>query len=440
VSGLLLLLVGVPLAAAAITYYLGARRSSLALRVSILAAVALVVLTMSRTMVDVRLDLLAERGLLLSPVAQLGVQLLALAMLGLVLSLEDEEPELVAGWLPVAWLSVAGLTVALMITSLPLAVIAFFGAAMLWAFGLPDSSRRRSSGPVMRYVALLALAMPLLMIAFLFAEERTTATPQIEWITLALAVPAFGLLLGVIPLHAWTLTLASGTPRAMLFGVIGLVQTAGFALLLRALTTSAYPWLVEPSRGLLIGGGAISMLVGGWLALSARMDDPDDFLVLAFVANTGLLLAGLGAHSAAAGAGVALLLFARVLALVLLAMAPRVAGTRRRIAYAFGILTLAGTPGLAGFPGLWLIVTHLGSGRTSLAQVALLAGSAMLFATAVRRWRADVPGDESHVDTGPGAGRIVLVLAVLLVVLGLAPQIIAPAFTGAMRGMYFVYP
>jgi formate hydrogenlyase subunit 3/multisubunit Na+/H+ antiporter MnhD subunit len=162
--------------------------------------------------------------------------------------------------------------------------------------------------------------------------------------------------------------------------------------------------------------------------------------VYAVVANTGVLLVGLGAHSAAAGAGVALLLFARVLALVMLAMAPRVTGVYRRMAYAFGILTLAGTPGLAGFPGFWLILRRATDGGTSLVQVALLAGSGLLFATAVRRWRYDAENVVDEGDGGAAARRIVIVLAVLLVVLGLAPQIIAPAFTGALRGMYFVNP
>ncbi|MFN2115473.1 MAG: hypothetical protein ACK2T6_07140 [Anaerolineae bacterium] len=437
---LLLVLLALPVAAAAASYYWGETRATLSLRLSIVTALILAALTISRAMVDLAFALPAGRELLLTPIAQLGVQLLALMMLGLTLSMRDADPSLVASWLPVAWLSTAGLSLALLVSSLPLAVLAFVGAALIWAFGLPESQRSASSASVLRYSALLALSMPLLMISFLLAEQRTTATPDLEQVALSLAVPAFGLLLGLIPLHAWALTLASGTPRAMLFGVVGLVQTSGFALLLRALASSGYPWLMEPSRALLILGGSLSMLLGGWLALSARLDDPDDFLVYAIVGNTGLLLAGLGANSAAAGAGLALLLVARVLALVILAMAPRVSGGYRRSAYALGILALAGTPGLAGFPGFWLILRRIGSGGPNLAQVALLAGSGMLFATAIRRWRYDAESGAPDADDSPQARRLVVTLALLLVVLGLAPHVIAPAFTGALRGMYFVNP
>lgn len=435
---LLLVVVALPLAAAATSHFSREDRAALAVRSSTVFAMALT-LAVSVTAVDAELPLLAGRSLILSPIAQLGIQLLGLAMLGLVLALEDEAPELVIGWLTLAWLSVGGLVLALLISAMPLALLAFLAAAMLWAVGLPMAQRNVSSAAIMRYAALLALLLPLLLATFRIALDRTGTTLASERSVLALAVPGFGLMLGLIPLHAWALTLAAGTPRPMLFGVLTLVQTAGFVMLLR--TLAVYPWLLGSAQGALVVGGVLSALLGAWFTLSARLDDPDDFLVYAVVANGGLLLAGLGARSEVAGAGVALLLFARVLALVVLALAPRAGPTLSRGAYAVGILTLAGIPGLAGFPGLWLILRRLPEGWGSpVPSLALLLAALLLFAATLRRWQADPVDGQPGRAGAPGARRAVLALCAILVVVGFAPQLIAPAFTDALRGIFFPLP
>lgn len=434
-SAPLLLVAVLPMVAAGLSQYLVARRPRWALHASTATAL-LLALTVTLANVDVRVEILAGRALVLTPSAQLGIQLLALMALGLVLGLEMEPDEAIRGWLPLLWSSVAGLTLALLLSELPLALLVLLGAALLWALGLSDRRRMESRDAVMRYAALLALIMPLLMIAFRLAADRTSATPDLERTILAFALPGFGLLLGVMPLHAWALTLASGTPRTMLFGAVGLVQTAGFALLLRTLEKNA--WMLEGAQVPLVLGGALSALLGGWLALSSRLEDPDDFLVYALVANAGFLLSGLGARSTAAAAGVSLLLLSRVLALVVLVLAPQAPPRLRRVAYAVGILTLAGTPGLAGFPGLWLVLRRLIESTTLLVTVGLLMGSAFLFATAVRRWRVE-SGPVSHAES-PGARRAILVLCGLLVLLGIAPQLVAPAFVDALGGVFFPLP
>lgn len=437
-TSLLLALALLPLCAALLCIWLAPRDPEKSLKLSYGAALLLVLLV-SLSVVDARIGLFAGRALELQPIAQLGVQLLGLAMLGFLLSLNRAQAQWLEAWLPLAWLSLFGLILSLLISSLPVALLIFLGAALLWAFALPPSARASSAGVTMRFAALISLTLPLLLIAFRLAEERA-ANDSVERLVLALAVPAFGLILGLIPLHAWTLTLAGGTPRAMVFGVISLVQTTGFMLLLR--TLAEYPWATEVARGTLVAAGALSALVGGWMALSARRDDPDDWLVYAAIANSGMLLAGLGTQSEVAGAGVALLLFARVLALVLLDLAPRVPRLLRRLAIAAGTLALAGTPGLAGFPGLWLILLKLQAGQNGVAKPAILAGSGLLFATAVRRWRADtVIEDATWIDApDPGARRAALILLALLVLLGIAPQIVAPAFGIALRDIFFSLP
>jgi formate hydrogenlyase subunit 3/multisubunit Na+/H+ antiporter MnhD subunit len=190
------------------------------------------------------------------------------------------------------------------------------------------------------------------------------------------------------------------------------------------------------AQGAFVMGGCVSAVVGAWMALSAPLDDPDDFLVYAVAANGGFLLAGLGARSVSAGAGVALLLLARVLALLVLALAPRAGRDLRRWAYGVGILTLAGAPGLAGFPGLWLI---LGRITESYVAVFLVAASFLLFATGLRRWHVDEEVGPNSEQGVPGARRSVLALIVVLIVLGIAPQIAAPAFTGALRDIFLPF-
>lgn len=432
----LLALVGMPFAAGAACLYLGHRRAGTAIRVSVAAALAVVVLVSVAT-VDIEIPLVANRALTLKATAQLGIQLLGLAMLGFVMSLIPDQTDDLVGWLAVAWLSLGGLALALMITALPVALLSFVGSTILWAFALPEARRAQAAPSMVRFTALLALATPLLLIAFRLAESRTTATPSIERMVLALAVPAFALLVGVIPLHAWVLSLSSNTPREMLFGILLVVETAGFGLLLRVL--AAHPWIVGEARDALVIGGALSALLGGWMALASPRRDPDDWLVYATVANSGIILAGLGTRSLSAGVGVALFLFARVLALVVLALAPRVGGVMRRLAYAAGTLALAGTPGLAGFPGLWLIIRRLQIADHSTASLAILMGSGLLFATAVRRWQASEAGVDGAwpVEDDPGARRAVLSLIALMIVIGLAPQLIADAFASAMRDLYF---
>jgi formate hydrogenlyase subunit 3/multisubunit Na+/H+ antiporter MnhD subunit len=424
------------------------RRPALALRLSLAAAMLLTLaVSLALEAVDVSLPLPGQRALVLSAIAQLGIQLLSLGMLGLVLLLLSEPDELVVRWLPLAWVSLGALTLALLMSSLPLALLLFVAGAMVWTFGAPPAPAGSPPSAALRYAVLVTLATPLLLVAFRLAEERTAITPDLERLVLALAVPGFGLVLGLFPLHAWSLTLAAGTPRTMLFGVLALVQTAGFALLLR--TLAGYPWLTAGARGPLLAAATLSAVLGGWLALSARDDDPDDWLVYAAIANAGMLLAGLAAQSQAAGVGAVLLLFARVLALLVVALAPQAAGVSERVAALAGTLALAGTPGLAGFPGLWLVLRALlqTSGRGAplgnrLAALGLLVGSGLLFAAAVRRWSAGrlAADDEPARAPAAGARRTVLFLVALLVLLGVAPAVIAPAFAGSLQEMFFPLP
>lgn len=441
-SLLLVVTLALPLAAAAASLRQPAAQ---ALRTGIVAALVLVgVATLA--VVDVALPLVGGRALEMSRIAQLGIQLEALAMLGLVMGLHRAPAETVTRWLPVAWTSTVGLSAALLINSLPIGLLAFVGAALLWAFGLPEGERGVAMGAVLRYAALLALVIPLLLSAYRLAELRPEAVNkgELEHVVLALVVPAFALLLGLIPMHAWVLTLASGAPRTMLFGVLSLVQTAGFALLLR--TLEDLKWLTATATAPLVFGGAVSAFLGAWLALSARLEDPDDWLVYAVVANSGMLIVGLGTQSRAAAVGVVLMLFARVLALVLMGVGRRVRGLHQRVASGVALLTLAGTPGLAGFPGLWRVLQKLSgeAGGAALrvpfgpqAHLALLAASALLFATALRRWDAplDPAGPDERRDIG--GERAVVLLVVLIVALGLAPQLVSGAFGRALTDMFF---
>ena len=369
-----------------------------------------------------------NRFLEMTSLGQLGLELAALAMLGFILAVRHENEEEIHYWLTLGWFSLSGLVVSLLVNSLPLACLAFLAAALVWAVGPPTEAGTPPPVPVFHYAALISLAVPLLLLSLRLAELRTSATQELEQVVLALALPGFGLLLAVIPLHAWIVSLAGGTPRMLFNGVLLLVQTVGFVLLLR--TFYVYPWLAGLAGQPLIIGGGISAALGGWLALTARRDDPDDWLVFAAVANSGLFLAGLGTQTKEAGAAVALLLFTRVLALAALAIAPRASLPVQRVAVATATLTLAGTPGLAGFPALWVVLRRLGaatgdSGWPMATAALLLAGSGFLFATAIRRWRA-IGAADAPLAADPGAARSIVALVLLLVTLGLAPQVRLP--------------
>lgn len=437
---LLVMVVVLPLMSAAASAWLSRRRPQRVPAISV-AASLLLVLLVSVAIPDTRIDVVAGREITLLPEAQLGIQLLGLAMLGFVLACGNMEgwEGRATDWLTFAWLSLGGLVLSLVIRNLPIALLFFFGASMLWAQALPPDDRRRAAAATLRYLMLLALSLPLLLIALRLAELRGSASDAeaVERLALALAVPAFGLILGLIPLHAWVFTLAGKTPRPMVYGVTSLVQTAGFILLLRLL--SDHPWMSYGARGVLVSAGALSCLVGAWLSLSAPSDDPDDWLIYATVANGGLMLVGLGTQSEAAGTGVALLVFARTLALVLTELASHAGDWQRRLALGVATLTLAGTPGLAGFPGFWLIVRRLQVTGRPLAEFAVLAGSGLLFATAIRRWaHATKPTSDAldgSVNRPHSAGihRAILLLVGLLLLLGLFPGLVAHSLDDALR-------
>jgi multicomponent Na+:H+ antiporter subunit D len=438
-KALLLLVLTLPPAGAVTTARLLPGNPRVATRISLALAMSLVV-AVTVTPLDAEIPLASGRALVLSPIGQLGIQLLGLAILGVIMGLEHRPAEDQASWLPVAWLSLTGLALSLVLESLPLALLLFASAALLWAVGLPVAERQAASGAVLRYAALVALAMPMLLLALRLAELRQTAAQgaeiAVETAVMAVALPGFGLVLGMIPLHSWTLTVASGAPRTMLIGAVALVQTAAFTFLLQ--TIKEYPWLTRGDYGAIITAcGALTAAVGGWLALAADPDDPDDWLAYAAVANAGMLVAGIGTGSRIAGAGVVSLLFARVLGLVLVSLSDSAAGAHRRLAEAVATLTLAGTPLLAGFPGLWLIVggTHSSGHR---AYLGLVLGSGLLFATALRRGLPRVtrlaPPEAAR------GGLTVFALVLVLFLLGLVPQTMTGALADPLRDHFFPLP
>ncbi len=423
-----------PFVMAGLTFVAADRWPGRLIRLSSYGSVGLV-LTGSLAAVDVTITAPIGRSLVLSPLAQLGVQLLALGMLGLGLSLSEEDRRDAGRWLPLAWLSSGGLVLALLVTSLTLAAITYVAAGLLWAFGPPKAVRQSPTGPGLRYAALLVLALAPLLTALRLSEVGLSVE-GVEPLARALLAPGFALLLSVVPLHAWTVTLASGSPRAMVMGVLILVQTAGLVLMLRVF--AAYPWLLTAERPLLYAGGGLSLLVGSWLALAAEERDPDDWLAYVVIANTGLVMMALGTQSMRAATGVSLMLVARVLALVTIAMAVRATPSMARMARAVGTLTLAGTPGLAGFPSLWLLLLALQLQAPAGASLAVLVGSGLLFATAVRRWRADGSPQAFACAPAEAVHWPLVVLIAALVALGLLPQVAAAVFGHTLSGPFLI--
>ena len=103
-TGLLLLVATLllPLAAAGMSVRL---RAAQALRMSTVVALILVAAA-TLAVVDATVPLIGLRALEMTRIAQLGIQLEALAMLGLVMGLHRAPPDTVTRWLPVAWTSI----------------------------------------------------------------------------------------------------------------------------------------------------------------------------------------------------------------------------------------------------------------------------------------------------------------------------------------------
>jgi hydrogenase-4 component B len=286
----------------------------------------------------------------------------------------------------------------------------------------------------------------------------------------ALALLGFGVKAGLVPLHVWLPEAHAAAPSHVSALMSGAMVKLGFYGMLRVVIALGGVTLVWAQ--VLVALGLVGALVGIALALSQR--DLKRALAYSSVENLGLIALGLGLGLAGlargdrvlAAFGIAAGLFhvwnhAAMKGLLFFAAGgvqhgtgtrdlERLGGLLRRtprlgVAFAVGAIALAGLPPLSGFASEWLLYLGLLRGVTSDAPLLSLGASlalallalvgALAAATFVRligiAFLGEPRADESrHAhDSGGAMLAVMLGLAAICVVIGLAPALTLAALS-----------
>ena len=339
----------------------------------------------------------------------------------------------------------------------------------------PTLLRPQTLGMAIKYTLLIALAGLLLLIGFILAtaytQQLATTGPTLTRVIFGILVAGFSIRIGLIPFHLWLPDMVDETPPTTIFVHAGLLTILALPVLLVALQTQ--PQLIVGNANgqrLLLGLGGLSAVMGGGMALGTqRTRRAVAFLA---IANTGLLVIGLGittvvgVTAALLGAlnhvlGIALItLGLSLLELTIPGRREQAGALRERplaaVAFLLGVLLLLGVPPFSGFlPKLMLIAASQERGLLTALIVGLsLVLSGAAGAKLLRRvllQPRDVPTTRSLLSDDierlttvgvPYAPRVLLGLILLLVLgsllLGMWPQPVVARLDAAVRALTFL--
>jgi len=366
--------------------------------------------------------------------------------------------------LPAAWLvnanrffpSVALLILAIVAASLmvdPFVFAAVFIelAALGAVFVLVTQQHPRSTGAT-RMLILYTFAMVSILFTGSLLEVAgiTSATPVLAMRVTFILGFGFAILMTVPPFHLWLPKSAEESDPYILVFVLVILQTAGFFFLLRFL--DSYVWLREQT--LIYDGIRIAGIITTILAvlLSASQRDVKKLMAYALLVDLGVILIAIGSGTEDAFRLALDLSAVRVIALGVFALglsylcnSDRLASQMRGVGYkmpfsaaAFlvGLLSVAGTPLTAGFPGRWSLLTEVLHADKLAAGTVLfsMVGLGML----VIRWAAILFGrrDGDEIIAVSKEPRIFLLGGILLLlILGLFPQLVFPWVENVASGL-----
>ncbi len=351
----------------------------------------------------------------------------------------------------VALLILAIVTASLMVDPFVFAAVFIELAAMGAVFVLVTQQHPRSTGAT-RMLILYTFAMLSILFTGSIMEVAgiTSATPVIAMRVTFMLGFGFAILMTVPPFHLWLPKTAEESDPYILVFILIILQSAGFFFLLRFL--DSYVWLREQT--LMFDGIRIAGIITTLLAvvLSASQRDIRKLMAYALLVDLGVMLIAIGSGTED-GIRLALSLSAvRVIALGVLALglsnlcnAEPLGSQMRGVGYkmpfaaaAFlvGLLSVAGTPLTAGFPGRWSLLTEV-------LQADRLAAGTVLFSMVglgvlVIRWAAILfgKGDGENVITMSKEPRIFLLGGIILMlILGLFPQLVFPWVEDVASGL-----
>jgi len=317
---------------------------------------------------------------------------------------------------------------------------------------------RRSHEAGLKYLLNGALASAVLLfgLSLVYGLTGTTSIPAlggllaarlghpyagIVWIAVGLVLAALAFKIAAAPFHLWAPDAYEGAPTPVTGYLMVVAETAGFAALLRLVSTGMGPLSAE--WGVWLAGLAIlTMTVGNVTALWQR--NIKRMLAYSSVAQVGYILAGV-AVATRGGVGSTLFYlvsylfttlgcFAVVVALSVRGQGDQIgdyAGLGRRRPWLAGLLTLfmasyVGIPATAGFMGKLGLIGAAVHGNMSWLAVGIAVNSAIsigyYWSVARTMWIDPVPASAGPITQSAGAGLSLALSAVGVVLLGLVPQ------------------
>jgi NADH-quinone oxidoreductase subunit N len=347
-------------------------------------------------------------------------------------------------------LILAAVAASLMVEPFVFAAVFIELAAMGAVFILVTQQHPRSTG-ASRMLTLYTFAMLSILFTGSLLEVAgiTSATPILAVRVTFMLGFGFAILMTVPPFHLWLTKSADESDPYILVFILVILQSAGFFFLLRFL--DSYIWLRE--QALLYDGiriaGIITTILG--VVFSASQRELKKMMVYALLVDLGVMLIAIGSGMEV-GIRLALSLnVIRVIALGVLALglsilnaellADNVRGLGYRmplaaVAFLVGLLSIAGTPLTAGFPGRWSLLTvvlhadRLAAGTVIFSMVGL--------GVLVIRWAAILfgKGNGEEIRTMSKAPRGFLLSGIiLLLLLGLFPQLVFPWVENVASGL-----
>ena len=313
-------------------------------------------------------------------------------------------------------------------------------AAMGAVFILVTQQHPKSTG-ASRMLTLYTFAMFSILFTGSILEVAgiTSATPVLALRVTFMLGFGFAILMTVPPFHLWMPKSADESDPYVLVFILVILQSAGFFFLLRFL--DSYIWLRE--QALIYDGIRITGIVTTILAVifSASQRNIRKLMVYALLIDLGVMLIAIGSGTEDGFRLALSLSVVRVIALGVLALGlsflsnavpkadfMRGVGNKMPVAAAaflVGLLSIAGTPLTAGFPGRWSLLTvvlysdRLAAGTVIFSMIGL--------GVIVMRWAAILfgRGDGEEIVAMPNAPRGFLMGGIiLLLLLGLFPQLI----------------
>jgi formate hydrogenlyase subunit 3/multisubunit Na+/H+ antiporter MnhD subunit len=307
---------------------------------------------------------------------------------------------------------------------------------------LIPSKRSASALSGMRALLLLALAGPLMLLAYWIMENHLAIPSDIlsSRIVGITFIAGFGLALGVIPFHVWLPPIfrhSSVFSGVMVSAILSIVLLARLRGMLQLAMWPGDPGFL-PST--LLYGGLLTAIVGGALTLVQR--PLSRVLAYAAVADLGLVLIGLGMGTITSIRMALLHALFRSLAIITMSMAlgifrhtlggedaEHLAGSLRRAPLAVlgmtvGGLSLAGWPLTAGFASRYPLYSLLAAYNTQWFAAVALCGIGPAWAVV----RCIVTALTSSPVSGSSREPLVpalltLVAALVLLLAGVFPQL-----------------